>query len=128
MPGSSTALPALCSCWTFGTGVGSALFVDGKLLPNTELGELELDGFVAETRVAGQLREDKQLSWPKWTRRIQRYLSHIELLLRPDLIVFGGGISKKADRFLPQITTRAELVPASLRNNAGIVGAAYAAE
>ena len=111
---------------TFGTGIGSALFVDGVLCRNTELGELELDGHIAEKRAAGRLREEKILSWKKWTKRVQRYLSHVELLLSPDLIIFGGGISERWERFLPKLKTRAQLVPAKLFNNAGIVGAAYA--
>jgi polyphosphate glucokinase len=111
---------------TFGTGIGSAIFVEGRLLPNSELGHLELDGYDAETRAAGRLRESKELSWEKWINRVQRYLSHLESLLSPDLIVFGGGISKRSEKFLPQLKTRAQLTPAKLLNNAGIVGAAYA--
>ncbi len=112
---------------TFGTGIGSALFVDGHLYPNTEFGHLELDGHDAEDRAAARLREDKQLSWDEWIARVDRYLSHIEDLLWPDLIVFGGGISKKSEKFLPKLTLRTRIVPAELRNNAGIVGAAIAA-
>ncbi len=112
---------------TFGTGIGSALFVDGHLYPNTEFGHLELDGHDAEDRAAARLREDKQLSWEKWTKRVDRYLNHIEDLLWPDLIVLGGGISKRSDKFLPNLTLRTPIVPAELRNNAGIVGAAIAA-
>ncbi len=112
---------------TFGTGIGSGVFVHGHRWPNTELGHLELDGFDAEDRAAARLREDGQLSWDAWTARVQRYLSHLELILNPDLIVFGGGISKRADKFLSNLQTRARLVPAALRNNAGIVGAAFAA-
>ena len=111
---------------TFGTGIGSAIFNDGILLPNTELGELELNGHIAETRTAGRFREEKILSWKKWTKRVQGYLEHVEKLFWPDLIIFGGGISEQADRFLPKLETRAQLVPAKLRNNAGIVGAALA--
>ncbi len=113
---------------TFGTGIGSAIFVDGHLMPNTELGDLELDGQSAETRAAGRLQEDGILTWETWIQRVQRFLSHVELLLWPDLIIFGGGISEHSDRFIPELKTRALLVPAQLRNNAGIVGAAYAAD
>ncbi len=112
---------------TFGTGLGSAVFVDGHLHPNTELGHLELDGHEAESQAAGRLREEEGLSWEQWIARVQRYLSYVESLLWPDLIIFGGGISKNSDQFLPQIDTRARLVPARLLNNAGIAGAAYAA-
>jgi polyphosphate glucokinase len=101
--------------------------VEGQLLPNTEFGELELKGQTAETRAAGRLREEGLLSWKKWIKRVQRFLSHVELLLSPDLIIFGGGISEFSDQFLPQLETKARLVAAQLGNNAGIVGAAYAA-
>lgn len=112
---------------TFGTGIGSALFVDGHLYPNTEFGHLELDGHDAETRAAARLRQDKHLSWSEWIERVDRYLNHIEDLLWPDLIVFGGGISKRSEKFLPKLTLRTPIVAAELRNNAGIVGAAIAA-
>ena len=112
---------------TFGTGIGSAVFVEGNLLPNTELGHLEIDGYDAEDRAAARLREDDELTWDEWIDRVNRYLGHLELLIPSDLIVFGGGISKRADRFLDRLETRGEIVPAQLRNNAGIVGAAMAA-
>lgn len=111
---------------TFGTGIGSALFTNGQLLPNTELGDLQIDGYIAETRAAGRLREEEILGWDEWIGRVQAYLTHVELLFWPDLIIFGGGISELHDQFLPRLKTRARLVPADLRNNAGIVGAAYA--
>ena len=113
---------------TFGTGIGSAIFTNGELLPNTELGGLELDGHIAEERAAARLREDKEISWEKWIKRVQEYLSYVESLFFPDLIIFGGGISKRSDRFMPELKTRAQLVPAKLLNNAGIVGAAYAVQ
>jgi len=112
---------------TFGTGIGSAIFVDGHLLPNCEFGHLEIDGEIAEKRAAAQLRENKVLSWEKWIKRVQQYLSHVESLINPDLIIFGGGISKKSDRFLEEMATECPLVPAKLLNNAGIVGAAFVA-
>lgn len=113
---------------TLGTGIGSALFVDGVLVPNTELGHLEIDGHDAETRAASSVREREDLSWKEWAQRLQRYYSVIEALFSPDLIIVGGGISKKADKFLPLLDLRAPIVPAHLRNQAGIIGAAWYAE
>ncbi|MGW2642531.1 polyphosphate--glucose phosphotransferase [Streptomyces sp. NPDC001348] len=113
---------------TFGTGIGSAVFVDGVLVPNTELGHLELHGHEAEKRASSKAREDEDLSWEKWAHRVQKYLAHVEMLFSPELFVIGGGVSRKADRFLPLIEgVEAEIVPAQLQNNAGIVGAAMRA-
>ncbi|THA29593.1 ROK family protein [Streptomyces sp. A1277] len=113
---------------TFGTGIGSALFVDGRLVPNTELGHLELNGHDAEKRASTKAKEDEDLTWQHWARRVQKYLTHVEMLFSPELFIVGGGISRKADKFLPLIEhVRAEMVPAELQNNAGIVGAAMAA-
>jgi polyphosphate glucokinase len=113
---------------TLGTGIGSALFVDGRLVPNTELGHLELHGHDAEKRASVKAREDEDLSWEHWAHRLQKYLAHVEMLFSPDLFVIGGGISRKAEKFLPLIHgISAEVVPAELQNNAGIVGAAMAA-
>ncbi|MFD8974241.1 MULTISPECIES: polyphosphate--glucose phosphotransferase [Streptomyces] len=114
---------------TLGTGIGSALFVDGRLVPNTELGHLELKGHDAETRASTKAKEDEDLSWEHWAkRRLTKYLAHVEMLFSPELFIIGGGVSRKADKFLPLIEgIRAEIVPAELRNNAGIVGAAMAA-
>ena len=113
---------------TLGTGIGSALFVDGRLVPNTELGHLELDGRNAESAAATSAREREGLSYEEWSRRLERYYAHIERLFSPDLIIVGGGVSKNADRFLPLLSLRTPIVPAALRNNAGIVGAAIAGE
>ncbi|MGC5586085.1 polyphosphate--glucose phosphotransferase [Ornithinimicrobium sp. W1679] len=110
---------------TLGTGIGSALFRGGELLPNTELGHLELDGHDAETRAASSAREEEDLSWEEWAERLQRYYSHVENLLWPDLIIVGGGVSKKAHKFLPLLHLRAPVVAAELRNDAGIIGAAW---
>ena len=112
---------------TFGTGIGSALFVDGALVPNTELGHLELRGKDAEQRAAARIREEKELSWGKWAERVQEYLTLVEGLLSPELIIVGGGVSKHGDKFLHHLSTHAEIVPAQLANSAGIVGAAMAA-
>jgi len=112
---------------TFGTGIGSALFVDGLLVPNTEFGHLEIRGKDAERRASARVRDEKKLSWEKWAKRVQEYLSHVEALFSPDLIIVGGGVSKHADSFLPRLKLRAEIVAAQLANTAGIVGAAMAA-
>lgn len=113
---------------TLGTGIGSALFIDGILVPNTELGHLEIDGHDAETRAASSVRSREDLSWTEWAQRLQRYYSVVEALFSPDLIIVGGGVSKKADKFLPLLDLRAPIVPAQLRNQAGIIGAAWHAE
>ncbi|ACZ31068.1 ROK family protein [Xylanimonas cellulosilytica DSM 15894] len=109
---------------TLGTGIGSALIVDGVLVPNTELGHLEIDGFDAESRAADSAREREGLDFPAWAGRLQRYFETVEMLLSPDLIVVGGGVSKKHAAFLPLLDLRATIIPAKLRNAAGIVGAA----
>lgn len=113
---------------TLGTGIGSALFIDGRLVPNTELGHLELHGHDAEKHASTKAKEDEDLSWHHWAHRVQKYLAHVEMLFSPELLIIGGGVSRKADKFLPLIEhVRAEMVPAELQNNAGIVGAAMAA-
>jgi polyphosphate glucokinase len=112
---------------TLGTGIGTAVFVDGTLVPNTELGHLELGGREAEQRAAESVREGKGLSWSKWGKRVDEYLRHLEMLLSPDLFIVGGGVSKKSVKFFPYLHTKAEIVPALLLNEAGIVGAAVAA-
>jgi len=113
---------------TLGTGIGSALIVEGHLVPNTELGHLEIDGFDAESRAADSARAREDLDWELWAARLQRYFSHVEMLLSPDLIVVGGGVSKHHEEFLPLLDLRARIIPAELRNAAGISGAAaYAA-
>jgi polyphosphate glucokinase len=112
---------------TLGTGIGSALFYDGVLVPNTEFGHIEIHGEDAEKRASEHAREVQELSWGKWASRVDAYLDKIEELLCPDLIILGGGVSKKSDRFLPMLSLRAKVVPAALLNDAGIVGAAMAA-
>ncbi|MDX3504410.1 ROK family protein [Streptomyces sp. ATCC51928] len=113
---------------TFGTGIGSAVFTDGRLVPNTELGHLELHGHDAEKHASTKAKEDEDLSWQHWAHRVQKYLLHVEMLFSPELFIIGGGVSRKAEKFLPLIEkVRAEIVPAQLQNNAGIVGAAMAA-
>ena len=113
---------------TFGTGIGSALFTDGELVPNTEFGHIEVRGRDAEERASERARELHDLSWGKWAGRVDEYLGHVEALLSPSLFIIGGGISRKADKFIPLLSgVRARIVPAAMQNNAGIVGAAMAA-
>ena len=109
---------------TIGTGIGSALFVDGGLVPNTEFGHVEIRGKIAEDIASGRVRQEKQLSWRKWARRLQYVLQRYEALVWPDRIIIGGGVSKKAEKFLPHLDLRTEVRPAAMRNLAGIVGAA----
>ena len=111
---------------TIGTGIGTALFIEGKLIPNTELGHIEMHGREAELWAADRIRKVEDLSWKKWARRIEEYLQRMEALLWPDLIIVGGGVSKKSERFLPRIETRTRVVPAEMLNEAGIAGAALA--
>ncbi|MFC9682380.1 polyphosphate--glucose phosphotransferase [Streptomyces sp. NPDC056948] len=114
---------------TLGTGIGSAVFVDGVLVPNTELGHLELDGHDAEKRASSKAREDHEMTWEHWaSHRVRKYLAHVEMLFSPELFIIGGGVSRKSHKFLPHIEgIEAEIVPAQLQNNAGIVGAAMRA-
>ncbi len=112
---------------TLGTGIGTALLVDGLLVPNSELGHLEVDGHDAESRASDAAREKNDWSWKKYAKRLSRYFAAVERVLWPDLIVVGGGVSKKADKFLPRVRTRARIVPAALQNQAGIIGAAVLA-
>ncbi len=109
---------------TLGTGIGSALLVDGVLVPNTELGHLEIDGHDAESKAADSARERENLDFTQWAKRLQRYFETVEMLLSPELIVVGGGVSKHHEQFLPLLDLRAPIIPAKLRNKAGIVGAA----
>lgn len=112
---------------TVGTGIGSALIVDGTLVPNSELGHLELDGHEAERRASDAARKRDDLSWESWAKRFSRFLTHVDLLLHPALVVVGGGVSKKADKWLPLLDVRPPVRPAELLNDAGIVGAALLA-
>jgi polyphosphate glucokinase len=112
---------------TFGTGIGSAVFSDGELVPNTEFGHLPMDGKDAEDLAAASVKEELGLSWQEWAPRVSRYLAVLENLIWPDLIIAGGGVSKQAVKWLPLLTNRTPVVAAQLRNDAGIVGAALAA-
>jgi len=114
---------------TLGTGIGSALINDGRLVPNTELGHLEIDGHDAETRASSAVKDREGLSYKAWVKeRLQRYFEVVEFLFSPDLFVVGGGVSKDHEKFVPLLSTRAPIVPAALRNQAGIIGAAALAD
>ena len=112
---------------TLGTGIGSAIFINGRLVPNTEFGHMEVRGKDAEDRASDRIRKEKSLSWEKWAKRLNEYLGRMEMLFWPDLFIIGGGVSKKHEYFLPLLQTRAEIVPAQMLNEAGIIGAAMAA-
>lgn len=114
---------------TLGTGIGSALFVNGRLVPNTELGHLYLPGHStdAEEYASDRIRSAEDLGWKEWAERLNQYLHHLERLFTPNLFILGGGVSKKHKKFVPHLSVRAEVVAAQLRNEAGIVGAAMAA-
>jgi polyphosphate glucokinase len=112
---------------TFGTGIGSALFTQGILVPNTEFGHIEIRGQDAEKRASERAKGLHDLSWGKWAGRVDEYLRHIEALLSPNLVIVGGGVSRQADKWVPRLTgIRARIVPAAMQNEAGIVGAAMA--
>jgi polyphosphate glucokinase len=113
---------------TLGTGIGSSVFVDGALLPNTELGQFELKGKRAEVRAAARIRKTQNLTWEKYVKRLQQYFDMLEMLFWPDLIIVGGGISRKAGKFLPKLELHAKIVPAALKNEAGIIGAALSVQ
>jgi polyphosphate glucokinase len=113
---------------TLGTGLGTAIFYDGKLLPNTELGHIEIKGADAELRASDAARQREELSWKQYAKRLDRYLSALEMLFWPDLFILGGGISKQHEKFIPLLTIDAPVVPAQFLNEAGIVGAALAAQ
>jgi polyphosphate glucokinase len=109
---------------TLGTGIGSAFIYDGVLIPNTELGHLEIDGVDAETKASAVAREREGISYEEWAVRLQRYYAHVEMLFSPDLFLVGGGVSKSHDQFLPLLNLRTPIIPATLFNRAGILGAA----
>ena len=125
--GAAAGVRGLVLVLTVGTGIGSALLLDGVLLPGSELGHLELDGAEAERHASDAARKREDLSWAQWAARFGRYLAHVDLLLRPALVVVGGGVSKKAEHWLPLLDVRPPVRPAALRNDAGIVGAALLA-
>ncbi|MEL4357789.1 MULTISPECIES: polyphosphate--glucose phosphotransferase [unclassified Luteococcus] len=112
---------------TLGTGIGTAVINDGVLLPNTELGHIEVDGFDAESRAAMSAKENEDLSWAEWAKRLQRYYETMQMLFWPDLFVVGGGVSKKHEKYLPLLELETPIIPAELKNKAGIIGAAWLA-
>ena len=112
---------------TLGTGIGTAIFTDGRLVPNTELGHLEIGGVDYETKAAFSAKERENLYWNEWAARLQTYYSKLEDLFSPDLFIVGGGVSKEHADFLPLLKLRAKIVPAELKNSAGIIGAALIA-
>lgn len=112
---------------TLGTGIGTAIFMDGKLVPNAELGHLEIGGVDYETKASFAAKERENLDWDAWSVRLQAYYGTLERLFSPDLIIVGGGVSKNHQEFLPKLKLSAEIVPAQKRNNAGILGAAWVA-
>ena len=122
--GAAKDVAGLVLMTTLGTGIGSALIYDGVLVPNAELGHIEVDGKDAETRASYAAKERSRLSFRSWAKRLQRYYSALEFLLSPNLFVVGGGVSKSYEEFLPLLKLRTKIVPATLRNNAGILGAA----
>ncbi len=109
---------------TLGTGIGSALFVDGMLIPNTELGHVVVDGREAEKRASERAKKKHGLSWKAWAKEVNKVLAAMDHLLSPDRIILGGGVSTKYDHYMKYLKSRAEIVPAKLENDAGIVGAA----
>lgn len=121
--------PGVVIMVTLGTGIGSAVFLDGKLLPNTEFGHLRIRGKDAERRASEKVHEEKKLTWKQYAKRLSEFLNEMEKLFSPDLFIIGGGVSKKSDKFFPLLTTKTEVivVPAQMRNDAGIIGAAYLA-
>ena len=117
----------LVAILTLGTGIGSSLFIDGRLIPNTELGHLIIRGKDAEERATDRARQERGYSWKQWGKRVSEYLEYLESLITPDLFIIGGGVSKRYKKFFPYINCKTEILPAQLRNRAGIVGAALAA-
>jgi polyphosphate glucokinase len=112
---------------TLGTGIGSALIVDGRLVPNTEFGHLQFRGDIAEHYCSAKVKKDHAMRWSAYTPRLNEYLTHLQLLFSPDLFIIGGGISKKHEKFIPNLNLATPVVPAALFNDAGIIGAALAA-
>jgi polyphosphate glucokinase len=112
---------------TIGTGLGTALFTDDHLVPNLELGHIEINCLEAERRASDMVRKTEKLSWKAWAKRLDEYLHRLEALIWPDLFILGGGVIKSYEKFIPLLTVEAEVLPAGLLNDAGMIGAALAA-
>ena len=126
--GAGRGQPGTVIMLTLGTGIGSAIFYSGQLVPNTEFGHMEMDGEDAEFRASDAARQREDLSWTKYAKRLNRYLRRMEKLFWPNLFIIGGGISKESEKFLPLLTIETHVVPAQLLNEAGIIGAALGAK
>jgi polyphosphate glucokinase len=126
--GAGRGQPGTVIMITLGTGIGSAIFIRGKLLPNTEFGHLEMNGRDAEQRASDAARQREDLSWKKYAKRLNKYLAVMEKLFWPDLFIIGGGISKESEKYLPMLSIDTPVIPAQLLNEAGIIGAALAAK
>jgi len=125
--GAGKGHPGVVIVLTFGTGIGSAVFVNGHLVPNTEFGHMEVRGKDAEDRAADRIRKEQDLNWEKWAERVNEFLGQMENVFSPDLFIIGGGVSKKHKKYFSFLETQAKIVPAEMRNEAGIIGAAMAA-
>ena len=126
--GEGRGVPGVVLMLTLGTGIGSALFIDGRLVPNTEFGHIEIRGTAGENRAAASRRKADELSWKDWAGLVQEYLERVDRLVWPDLMILGGGVSRKAEKFVPLLHVRPKLVTARLKNRAGIIGAACRAD
>lgn len=126
--GEAVGQPGLTILTTLGTGIGSAMLYDGELIPNSELGHLELDGEVVERRSSAIARVRLELDWADWAANLERFYHHLNRLFSPDLFIIGGGVSKSAELFVPLISVPVPIRVAALRNNAGIMGAAFLAQ
>jgi len=125
--GAGHGLTGVVIMLTFGTGIGTALFTDGKLLPNTELGHLELNGIDAEEWASARIRTELALDWPVWIERVNEYLKRMHALFWPDAFILGGAVSERFAEFAPHLRSRAEIRPARFAGQAGVIGAALAA-